>query len=255
MRKLTYTFLLYCLCVSLYAQYSIQDTDGVLNKKEAASLEQIIAYQLEFYNKVLPESSIKPTDVRLNIYSNYSAYLMYQKEQMKTTLHRSMGFYSSKNKEAVVCKDKHEKEFLSTCYHELSHFFVNTYFGSVPIWLNEGIAVYFGNMKPGKSVNHQVVKTYILRVKTMIDLRDIDLNDFLSWNRNKFYERSFSHESYGYALGYSIVQYLMQKDEKSVVSLIREIKNGKDSKEAIDIVYEGGFSSFEKDFMEYINKY
>ena len=184
MSRLYIVIFLLVLGSSAFAQYSIMDSTSVLNKKERTVLEQVIAYQLDFYNKVHDGKIIDPRDVRLNIYSDYASYLMYQKEQMKTTLHRSMGFYSNKNKEAVVCKDKHEKGFLRTCYHELSHFFVYTYLGTIPQWLNEGLAVYFGYSKPGKTVKHQVVVAYIARVKTMIDLRDIDLKDFVGWDRN-----------------------------------------------------------------------
>lgn len=242
------------VCCYLPAQYTIKDNDAVLSKKEKEALEQVIKYQLDFYNKVQPEQPINPSDVSLNIFSDYGTYLIYQKENIKTTLHRSMGFYSGKNKEAVVCKDKHDKGFMSTCYHELSHFFVNTYFGSVPVWLNEGLAVYFQESKPGKTVRHHIADRYIIRVKTMIDTNDIDTADFVEWDRNRFYKKSFSHENYGYALGYAIVQYLMQKDENIVANLIRQIKAGKKSTEAFDSVYEGGFSQFNSDFLKYISK-
>ena len=235
-----------------FAQYNIKDSTNVLTKKERAALEQVVLYELDFYNKVQPDKVITPQDTRVNIFSNYGAYLIYQKEQTRETHHNSAGFYSRKNKEVVVCKDKHESRFLSVCYHELSHFFINVYFNSVPIWLNEGLAVYFGHSKTGKTVKHQVSKVYIVRVKTMIDLRDMDLKDFVGWDSRKFYKKSFSQEGYGYALGYSIVQYLMQKDEDLVIRILREINSGKKAEEAIAAVYDGGFSKFESDFVSYI---
>ncbi|NDV79388.1 DUF1570 domain-containing protein [Dysgonomonas sp. 511] len=254
MRKIYIAFLLLLIADIACAQYAIKDNDKVLDKKEQKVLEQVISHQLEFYNKVLPDSAINSTDVRLVIFSKYGDYLMYQKEQTNTTHHRSMGFYSRKNKEAVVCKDRHENGFLSTCYHELSHFFVNTYFGSVPIWLNEGLAVYFGNTKAGKTVKHQPHNTFFMRVKTMVDTQDINIEEFLDWSHKQFSKKSFTHENYGYALGYSIVQFLMQKDPQIVINIIREIKDGKNSREAIEVSYGGGFSRFESDFFEYISK-
>lgn len=255
MRKLVCLLMLCCLCGNIYAQYDISDADGVLSPKETTALRQIIAHQLVFYNRVFPDVSIKPVDVRLNIFSNYGLYILYQNELMETIRHRSMGFYSHKNREAVVCKKDNDQGFLKICYHELSHFFVNTYFRAIPTWLNEGLAVYFEHMKPGKTVNHQVMKTFIFRVQTMIDIRDIDLADFILWNSKKFYDKSFSHENYGYALGYAIVLYLMQKDENMVVALIRELNAGKKGSDAVDAVYDGGFSAFEEDFMKYVSKY
>lgn len=255
MRPYTFFLLFILACISVSAQhYSIKDKDKVLTKKELTSLDQVIAYQINFYNKVLPENPIKPQDVRLRIYSNYAEYLTFQNETTKSLNPKSMGFYSPKNKEAVVCKDKIPDRFMKVCYHELSHFFVNTYFENTPIWINEGLAVYFEQTKTGKRPKHIPSSRMINRVKTMIDLNDIDLFDFISWNRNKFYKKSFSHDSYGYALAYSIIYFLMKDNEETVINLIRKISEGNDSYTSIDRIYDGGFCKFEKDFFLFISK-
>jgi len=255
MNRLLIIFLFLAVCTSTSAQYSITDENSVLTTKEKNLLEKVIDFELAFYVKVFPEKEIKKTDVKLNIFTDYTAYLIYQKEQSGQTRHGSMGFYSSKNKEAVVCKAKQEKRFLETCYHELSHFFVNTYFKSVPQWLNEGLAEYFENSKvTSKGVISEKNNIKIARVKTMIDTRDIDLKDFLNWDRAKFYKVSFSQDGYGYALGYSIVRFLMNQDENLVIGLIREISEGKKPIESIEAVYNGGFYQFEQDFLNNYSK-
>lgn len=235
-------------------QYSIKDDDKVMSKKEFTALEQVIAYQIQFYNRVLPNDTIKAKDVKLKIFSNYAEYLTFQKETSESLNPKSMGFYSHKEREAVVCKDKIPDKFLEVCYHELSHFFVNTYFGNIPVWINEGLAVYFEHTKTGKRPKHIPSSRMINRVKTMIDLNDINLTDFITWNRNQFYKKSFSHDSYGYALGYSIIYFLMQKDKETVINLIRNITEGASSHDALNKLYDGGFSNFEKDFFLFISK-
>lgn len=255
MNKLLIILFVLLIPYTTKAQYSITDDDKTLNKKEMRELESVIDAQKKFYNKVLSGRSIEDNEVKLKIYTNYGNYLIYQKENMDQTLHRSMGFYSHKNKEAVVCKDKNEKRFLSVCYHELSHFFINTYFKSIPLWMNEGLAVYFGRAKvSSKNISYPKDKYFMGRVKTMIETRDIDLKDFLAWDRNKFYRQSFSHDNYGYALGYAITLFLMEKGENHVINFIQCFNNGKTGTEAFDSLYEGGFNQFEIDFFEFIMK-
>jgi len=259
MKKLLNIFLLILsfnlLSLSLSAQYHIIDNDKTLNKKEMSELEKVISAQKKFYNKALSERSIEDNEVKLKIYTDYGNYLLYQKENTNQTLHRSMGFYSPKNKEAVVCKDKNEKRFLSICFHELSHFFINTYFQSIPVWLNEGLAVYFGSAKvSSKNISYPLDKYYLGRVKTMIETRDIDLQDFLLWNSKKFYKQSFSHDNYGYALGYVITLFLMEQEENHIIELLQYYNKGKTGSDAFDSSYKGGFNQFEIDFFKFVMK-
>ncbi|NDW08500.1 DUF1570 domain-containing protein [Dysgonomonas sp. 520] len=256
MKRLLLVTLLFCLnCLFVWGQYNIKYEDEVLSSKERANLEKVIDFQLKFYNNARLDSLIKASDVKLYIYTDYSAFLLHQKEQMKTTLHRSMGFYSSKNKEAVVCKDKNETRFMKTCYHELSHFFTNTYFSKIPIWLNEGLSEYFSEMKvTAKEVKHIKKDRNIARVKTMIKNRDIDLKNFINWDRQRFYKMSFAHDGYGYALGYSIVLFLMEQHKDMVPDYMGKMASEKDSAITFDQLYGGGFGQFEKDFLSYISK-
>ena len=248
--KPTCLLLLLFFGLNLFSQYSIKEEGSVLTKKELESLQKAIDFQLEFYNKAFPDSMMEKSSVNLSIYNNYMNYLVYQDEQFGYNRHRSMGFYSPKNNEAVVCKDKNEKDFLKTCYHELSHFFIRNYMNTPPAWLDEGLATYFGNMKISKSAKHELNIYLIARVKTMIELKDIvDLKDFIDWNYEKFYDISFSQDFYGYALAYCIVYFLMQNEE-TMIAVINHIYKGKSSYEALENSYNGGFAAFERDFIQ-----
>jgi len=255
MKKLLLFSLFLILSFNIFAQYSITDSAKILTNKEIKYIEKVIEYQLSFYKKVFPKENIQPSDVKLHIYTDITAYLMMQKELYGSVRIGLGGFYSRKNKEAVVCKDKKEKTFLHTCYHELSHFFTNTYFEAIPIWLNEGLAVYFASLKVSdKNVQPQENHRCTARVKTMIDIRDINIKDFMTWSHPKFKKMAATHDSYGYALGYSIVNFLMKKDPDFLVSYIRLLKEGKSSEEAMEKLYTGGFIQFEKDFLAVLSK-
>ena len=246
--KPAFLLLFLCLGVNLFSQYSITDEGSTLTKKELAKLQKAIDYQLEFYNKAFSDNRMEKSSVNLNIFNDYANYLIYQKEQIGYLRHRSMGFYSPINKEAVVCKDKNEKYFLGFCYHELSHFFIRNYMDMPPVWLNEGLSEYFRNIKISKSIKHEWNTYYAARVKTMIELKDIDLKDFIDWNPEKFYDISFTQDGYGYALAYCMISFLMQNEGK-MIAVINGIYTGKSSYEALNNFYEGGFVAFERDFM------
>jgi len=246
-KSAVFLFLFLCYGVNLFSQYSINDEESVMTKKELESLQKAIDYQLEFYNKAFPDGMMDRSSVNMHIFSNYVNYLIYQKEHGVNAI-KAMGFYSPIKKEAVVCKDKNEKHFLKTCYHELSHFFIQNYMDMPPVWLNEGLATYFESIKISKSMKPERNIYLTARVKTMIELKDIDLKDFISWDHQKFYHISFTQDSYGYALAYCMTSLLMQH-ETTMIAVINNIYKGKSSYEALDNSYEGGFAVFEKDFM------
>ncbi len=249
--KPIFLFLFLVFSFNLFSQYSITNEENVLTKRELRRLQKVIDYQLEFYNKAFPDSVIESSSVKVTIFSRYVDYLLYQKEQEGAIIPTALGMYSPEKKEVAVCKDKHEQHFLNTCYHELSHFFIGNYMDTPPIWLNEGLAGYFSNVIVSKSIKHE--RNAIARVKTMLGLKDINLKDFIDWSPQKFYDLSFSHNSYGYALSYCMVSFLMQNKE-TMMAVIYSIYKGKSSYEALDNVYEGGFATFERDFIKSMGK-
>jgi hypothetical protein len=117
-------------------------------------------------------------------------------------------------------------------------------------------AVYFGNFKvSSKAAKHEENTSYANRVKTLIELKDLDLQDFILWSNDKFSKMSFSNEGYGYAIGYCMTLLLLKKDENLLINILRELNRKKTSKETFDSCYEGGFDRFEKDFLEHYSNY
>ena len=245
-------FLTFSVILSAQNSYSIDDKENVLTKKEQQSLEKMIDYELTFFNKIFPSAKMTSLDVKVTIFQKYSAYLLYKKQiEGDIKYYKSLGFYSSGTKEVIVCKEKNNS-FMETCYHELSHFFLHLSIASPPAWMDEGLATYFGNCRvSSKDVKHQRAEYLIGRLKTMIEMKDIDLRDFVTWKASKFAQISFTQDNYGYAAGYCMILYLLQKDENLTVNIMQAIMQNKSSEEAFDTFYTGGFSQFEKDFMAF----
>jgi len=248
-------FLTFCVVLSAQNPYSIDDRENVLSKKERQLLENMIDYELTFFNKLSPSEKMTSSDVKMTIFQNYSAYILYQKQVMGAILYRSLAFYSPENKEVVVCKKKEDDHFMEACYHELSHFFMHSRIASPPSWIDEGLATYFGNCKvSSKEVKPQQNEYFTGRLKTMIEMKDINLQDFITWKTAKFNQASSTQDGYGYAIAHCMISYLSQKNENLTINIIQAIMQNKSSEEAFDTCYTGGFSQFEKDFIACYSK-
>ena len=253
--KKVYIILLFLVVWSILpAQNNMNYQDDVLTKKEQWQLEQAINFQLSFYRKVFTSQDLNLSSAKVSIHTGEATFEAKQKELFGHVKKNSYGFYSSKEKEAVILKKK-DIDYMRICYHEISHFFINTYSRNIPIWLNEGLATYFENIKISKKEVKAVRNKWnMIRVRTMIDTRDLDIADFLTWNQEKFTNMSFSHQSYGYALGHVLVWFMMEKSPDFVIKSIQIIEGGRTGKEVIEELYEGGFIKFEEDFIKYVQK-
>ncbi|MDR2954180.1 MAG: DUF1570 domain-containing protein [Prevotella sp.] len=253
MRKTYLIILFFIIQATAFAQL-LNFQDDVLSKKEQKNLEQAIRFQLNFYQKAFPHEGLNFSNVRVSIYIDGIAYQAKQYELFGHVKKGSYGFYSLRDKEAVIFKKK-GTDYMRVCYHEISHFFINTYSRRIPIWLNEGLATYFENIKiSSKEVKAQKNKWYIIRVKTMINTRDLDIPDFLTWNHEKFNNMSFSHQGYGYALGHALVWFMMEKNPVFIIKCIQSIEGGKAGGETLEELYEGGLKKLEEDFIKYIQE-
>jgi hypothetical protein len=93
------------------------------------------------------------------------------------------------------------------------------------------------------------------RIKTMIELKDLKLKEYISWRTEDFVKEQITNENYSYTLAHAIVYFLLQKDFDQFKAMTSLIKNGEPSFEAINTSYKGGFGQFEADFTAFILNY
>lgn len=201
-------------------------------------------------NSLFPDKPTQQSDVTITLVKTYGQYIRYQ-HQSGVEVRKSGGYFSTKNKE-VVTYTQGNHQFPSVCYHELCHYLTHKYIERPPVWLNEGLATYFEAVNVGsKKVTIKENSQYKARVKTLLELRDINLKEFINWNYKKFYDISFSNEAYGYAVSYCIVKYLLTEKENVAHNMIKEIAKSTSSEEAFKLHYPGGIEQFEQDFIAY----
>ena len=240
--------------IGLTAQtYSINDPDGALTQKEKQYLEKAIIYEIDFFNKVFPDGApIKISDVKVSVFDKYADYLIHEVERGKTvSCCMPSGYFNSQAKEVIIYKNKDRNDFLNVCYHELSHFFLSEKMKNPAAWLNEGLASYFESMDiSAKAVKFKKHSRYLTQIKTLIAHKDVDIVDFITWNSTKF-KKMVSYNNYSYVVSYCIVYLLMQKNEDILISMMRDMRDGKSSTAAFDLYYPGGLPQLERDFLVY----
>jgi uncharacterized protein YjaZ len=260
MKKNNFYIVWLCLLLSvkLAAQENLKfiDNEDLLTKKETACMEKAIQYEADFFNRLFPDKTVDLSAVKFTVATSFMEFVNVQAQS--GALHiNSSGFFSPKDSTLVVLKDKKSKSnaFLSTCYHELSHAFLYLHVGDkyIPAWFNEGLAEYLEQMTFDKKKIVHSVNTYsVARVKTLVELKDLNLSEFVNWNYQMFSQKSFTQEGYGYAVGYCMVLFLMQQKKEQVITIFSNLIGAYSTVEVFDRHYTGGFAQFEKDFRTYI---
>jgi len=249
-------FIVNLLVTGILAQEeTVISIENILTIKENNALEKALQYKSDFFNRLFSEKTVNSWEIKFVVANNYRDYLYIQSEYGHIKLN-SFGFFSAKDSTVVVFKNKKNENpniFMRTCYHELSHAFLHLHIGNnyVPAWFIEGLAIYHAQMTfDRKNTKQHINNYYVKRVKTLIQLKEINLTEFVNLDYKKFSIESFSQEGYGYAIGYCMILFLMQQSEDKAFKIFRSLVNEYSATEVFDKYYSGGFSQFEKDFIE-----
>ena len=239
--------------------FKIQDPENHFSKKEKPVFERAVNYEAAFYNRIFPNQKHDFSDIKFTVIPNQMDFGLYLMKLGIKAPKDAPGIYILSSRELVVCTAKKFRAgLIPILCHELSHAFLHIHSGekNIPAWLNEALAVYLQGMTyDKKKITQTIDQRYVARVKTLIELKDLDISDFITWDYRKFTHESFSQEGYGYAVGYCMALFLMQQDEENAIAIFGNLIGEKSSEEVFNAYYPGGFSQFEKDFMEYWRKY
>jgi hypothetical protein len=256
-RNILTLLLVYICYTGTYAQENIKinDPENFLSKKERKIFERAANYEASFYNLIFPDKKVDFSNIKFTIIPNYISYLSYVNNAGGPIHIDSPGIYFPSKQELVICTDKkYRKGFIAIFCHELSHAFLHLHAErrSIPAWLNEGLAVYLQEMTYDKKIiTHNTNTQYVARVKTLIDIRDLDLSDFVKWDYRKFSQESFSQEGYGYAIAYCMTNFLIQQHNEIALKIIQNSIGKSAARDVFDEFYPDGFQQFEQDFIKY----
>lgn len=246
--KIIILFLVFTGITCCAQSYKLNNLGISYPAKDSVHLDKMIKYEIDFYRRIADFDSIT---LNVKIFDKSAAYYLYQKE-IAHLYEKTSGFFSPKANQEVVLK-KEGIPYLPILYHEISHYFFNKIIPKKPPhWLNEGLAEYFAHVQISKNaIKHEMTEYERGRIKTMIEISDLNLHTFFTWGPSEFMKKEFTDDSYTYILSHGIVYFLIKKDSEQFKQLVLKIKNGSSSQEVIDAIYKGGFKQFEADFISY----
>jgi hypothetical protein len=217
-----------------------------VTKAEKASIEKMARYELAFYSEIFTIKKI-PT-IQVSVYGDFEKYYKKMCDIAPSIRSRTrFGFYSPSRKTVYVYKDS---SFVKTCYHEINHFIFATQLSSIPTWINEGLSVYFEYAQIDTAGNI-TIKPWAYgksRMKVLIKKGRYNFEWLAKATHKKFHRRrDLDH----YVESWALVYFLMNKDKKYVPEIIKELKAGRKSIEAVNEVYKGGMEQLVKDVVAY----
>ena len=152
---------------------------------------------------------------------------------------RMAGFYNPGSGYLVI-KQMPFYELVPVVYHEAFHQYLHSFVGDVriPIWFNEGMAVYFEGMQRDeksktKALSPKLIKRGKIRmVKDAINTRaQIPLETLLKVTHEEFHEKE--NEALYYSQSFAVMFYFMQLSRgKAALNYMKELKKTGDPETA-----------------------
>ena len=152
---------------------------------------------------------------------------------------RMAGFYNPGSGYLVI-KQMPFYDLVPTVYHEAFHQYLHAYVGDVqiPIWFNEGMAVYFEGMQRDEksktnALNPRLIKRGKIRmVKDAINTRtQIPLETLLKVTHEEFHDKE--NEAIYYSQSFAVMFYFMQLSRgKAALNYMKELKKTGDPEAA-----------------------
>lgn len=226
-------------------------------------ITRTLTKEVEFYGPLGLQDTVT---VKLKVFKNTdSANMFLRQYEPEAYGHFCSGMYIPEIKTAVVATTEDMDEAVKTLYHEISHFLYDKVMDSAPssvmftaYGLNEGLASYFQFMKLRKdgSDYQQDNKHYINSVKTLIEIDEFDLDEYLGMNHSRFKDKYRHDGSESYYASYVIVAVLFDRmGTERMRELLSMIINGTTYGNAVESLYPGGKNGLEDDIKAFVSKH
>ncbi|MGQ9589385.1 MAG: DUF1570 domain-containing protein [Planctomycetota bacterium] len=144
-------------------------------------------------------------------------------------------------------------DLMPTAYHEALHQYLQAYVGEdvrIPLWFNEGLAVYFEGMqkdKTSKRLDHRKIDNRrMIRLKEALFTRSaLPLEKLLDATPDEFHDKD--KEELHYSQSFAVVYFFMQAmGGKPVFQYASELKKTKDTKAAEEKIFGKGRKNLKK---------
>lgn len=129
------------------------------------------------------------------------------------------GLFISQVQLLVIRDEPASHQTYEILFHEAFHQFIHRYIPAVPIWLNEGLATYYGTARPTRSglVFDRPRSAYFKVVRNGVDAKSlIPLRELMLFDHRAFYlpqpveGLSVTRRVLAYAQAYTLITYILQ---------------------------------------------
>lgn len=220
-----------------------------LNNEERTHISESLRFQIDFYNELFGDSI--SGNIKARFFGRQSDFVGYSKDNVGiTNAHSLAGYFNPRTDELVVFKENGSDRFLSTYSHELSHALLSKKVARPPVWLNEGLAEFFGAIiftsdgTSGRISPFRVRDAYGV-IKSKSNLKKFFDKSYEDWERSRRNE---------YDIAWSIINFLYFKDVDMFVSIINWVAKEADSIRVLEKEYPGGYDQFHNDIKNYYRK-
>jgi len=191
-------------------------------------------------------------EISLKLFGEVEEYQVYL-HQKAPNLKNAVGFYLANENEAGVLMQNNPEQNLAIIRHESSHVMMANLYGLSPLWLNEGFAEYFRNLKISgleTSIYPDYSHMKILKLSNNLSLKrhfELTVQEWQSQN-------VLQH----YAEAWSIVYFLLsQPQNKRILSqYLSKLSVDRclipDAAEFFEQTYPGGLEVMDKDWKSWL---
>jgi hypothetical protein len=235
-----------------------------LSRENEDKINFIVADLLKRHEEAFNFTASPDLHVRIRIFGRFEDYSRFastngtfENKNALASLSNLAGYYSVHDREVVTWRQSDPTYLANNILHECSHAIMHQEFRALPIWLDEGCAVYFQFPAFMRSTNAQERLEYQwYELKKWLDEGSLpDLQKFLNLTPPEF--RALPPER-TYPISWSLFQFLMGTDErrKAMNEMIREYQMQNpftvDCARLLGASYPGGITKMEKDWHAWI---
>lgn len=234
----------------------------VIGDADAESLRQVAVW-LEFFHSAFASlisrsvlNSTVPTTVV--VFRDESSFLPFKPLYQGKPANVSGYFQPGDDVNYIALSlDRSERDPFATAFHEYVHLHLRENLPGIPLWLNEGLAEFYGSLKfsEGEAVLGAPINAYVglLRSAEMLPLRTLFSVD----NKSPHYNEQDKTGIF-YGQSWALVHYLMLADgsqrQEQFKRFLQLVSTGDSADRAIEQAFGMSLSAVEKGLQDYVRR-